>query len=251
MTGSPPPAVMPESHLRQLDAIDQRYWWHRVRWRAVRRAIRRASPGARFACYFDVGSGGGGLPGLLTRDFQFDEIHLFDAHPARPSKIAHPRVRQHFVDLELLNADALPAPDLVTCLDVLEHLRHPDRLLSALRRRTDGRGCLLVVTVPAMPALWSYWDELAGHHRRYTAASLRGLLEAAGWRATECRYFFHAAAVPLWLRRKAAQRGTEQLEFPQLPGWVNGALERAFWFEYLAAERLRLPFGSSLIAIAR
>ena len=239
-----PPVAMPQVHLEQLDAIDQRYWWHRVRWRAVRRAVRRARADTRFACYFDVGSGGGGLPGLLARDFQFQDIHLFDAHPVPAAKIAHERVRQHFVDLEQLSAEALPVPDLVTCLDVLEHLRHPDRLLAALRRATKGRDGLLIVTVPALPALWSFWDELAGHHRRYTAASLRALLEGAGWHAVDCRYFFHAAVAPLWLRRNAKRRGTERLEFPELPGWMNGIVEGAFWLEYLASEPFRLPFGS-------
>ena len=243
-------SAIPQAHLEQLDAIDQRYWWHRVRWRAVRRAIRRAAPEGRFACYFDVGSGGGGLPGLLARDFSFGQIHLFDQHAVLPAKIPHDRVRQHFVDLERFDAGGLPAPDVVTCLDVLEHLRQPEQLLAGLRR-ASGRGCLLVATVPALPGLWSFWDELAGHHRRYAAASLRGLLEGAGWRVDECRYMFHAAVAPLWLRRGAKRRGDERLEFPELPGWLNSTLERAFWFEYLSCERLRLPFGSSLIAVAR
>ncbi|MBI4342359.1 MAG: methyltransferase domain-containing protein [Candidatus Omnitrophica bacterium] len=244
--------MMRAEHLAQLDAIDQTYWWHRVRWRAVRRSLHRTARRRAFSGYFDIGSGGGGLPGLLVNDFAFTEIRLFDQHEVQGSKINHPRVTQHAVDLERFQADGLPAPELVTCLDVLEHLRDPAQLLRELRRCAAGRTSTLIVTVPAMRSVWSWWDELAGHHRRYTRRELERLLEDAGWRVVYCRYFFHAAVVPLWLRHRwRAGGGSKRLEFPRLPGWLNGWLERAFWLEYLATDWFPLPFGSSLIAVAR
>ena len=251
MTSPPDAQTIPAEHLAQLDAIDQTYWWHRVRWRAIRRSLMRHARRRVFPCYFDIGSGGGGLPGLLVRDFAFQEIRLFDQHAVHGSKIAHPRLTQHVADLEQFRADALPAPELITCLDVLEHLRDPAQLLRELKRHAAERPCTLIVTVPALQGLWSWWDVRAGHHRRYTAQQLRRLLEDAGWDVVSCRYFFHAAVVPLWLRKHRAGDDGQRLEFPLLPAWLNGLLERLFWLEYLATDRLSLPFGSSLIAVAR
>jgi len=246
----PPAAPAMRQHLEQLDRIDQSYWWHRVRWRAVRSTLRRFARGAAFDCYFDVGSGGGGLPGLLVRDIRVGQVLLFDQHAVHPSKIDHPRVTQRFVDLEAFRPEGLPAPDLVTCLDTLEHLRDPGQLLRALRQLAGGRHALLIVTVPALASLWSSWDELAGHHRRYRRAELEALLRQAGWEVLECRYFFHAAVLPLWLQRRAGP-GPQRLQFPSLPRWLNRLIEGIFWAEYLATAWCRLPFGSSLIAAAR
>ena len=45
-------------------------------------------------------------------------------------------------------------------------------------------GTFLVLTAPAMQALWSRWDEMLGHHRRYGTGSLARVVEraaAGGW----------------------------------------------------------------------
>ena len=244
------PAI-PQEHLEQLDQIDQTYWWHRVRWRVVRHCLKRFRPQGVFSYYFDIGSGGGGLPGLLVRDFTFDQIQLFDQHEVKSSKIMHPNVVQRFVDLEAFKGEGLPPPDLITCLDVLEHLRNPSQLLRGLRSTSGDRRSLLVVTVPALSVPWSSWDELAGHHRRYTRRELCDLLEENGWNVSYCAYFFHAAVAPLLFRRKRPPRVSERLEFPQFPRWLNWLLEQCFWWEYRLTHWCRLPFGSSLIVVAQ
>ena len=246
---SMPRALM--AHLDQLDQIDQTYWWHRVRWRAIRHCIARFGKGNAFTCYFDIGSGGGGLPGLLIQDVTFGQIVLFDHHEVKAGKINHPNVTQRFVDLEAFDGRGCPAPDFVTCLDVLEHLKNPGQLLRGLQQVASGRQALLIVTVPAMSTLWSWWDEQAGHYRRYSASELRRLLEASGWRVLDAAYFFHAAVIPILLHRWKKGNAGQRLEFPVLPGWLNWGLERVFWTEYRLTRWCRLPFGSSLIAVAQ
>src|SRR5919106_1375048 len=56
--------------------------------------------------------------------------------------------------------------DVVTLLDVLEHQRDDSGFLAGLlgRMRPDTP---LILTVPALPGLWSAWDVALGHHRRY------------------------------------------------------------------------------------
>ena len=242
--------VMPPAHLEQLEKIDQNYWWHRVRWRIVRWCIRRYAGRKAFDVYFDIGSGGGGMPGLLSSDFSFGAMHLFDQHVPNANKLAQGPMQQNVVDLESFDWRNLPQPALVTCLDVLEHLRHPEQLLRDLRSVTGDRPPCLIVTVPALKSLWSAWDEAAGHHRRYNRTQLVELLQESGWRVDHCTYFFQAAVLPVLLRRSSGKDKLKDLKFPELPHWVNGLMEQLFWGEFRVAWRLGIPFGTSLVAVA-
>jgi len=246
-----PAMPMRTEHLAQLDAIDQTYWWHRVRWRVVRWCLNRFTKRREFARYFDIGSGGGGLPGLLAKDFAFGEVVLFDQHASDTRKCGQLNVTQQVIDLEAFDWSGVPAPDLITCLDVLEHLDEPQHLLQCVRARCGGRQSWLVVTVPAMASLWSGWDVAAGHRRRYSRAGLQRLLSDAGWSVAYCGYFFRAAVLPLWLKRRVrSQQERAELLFPELTPWTNALAERVFWWEFLMTKRLPMPFGSSLVAVA-
>lgn len=85
--------------------------------------------------------------------------------------------------------------DLILALDVAEHVEDDLAFLRALRARAAPDGCLLF-TVPAWPVLFSDHDRALGHHRRYTHASARKLLEDAGFRIVVDGGFFHALLGP-------------------------------------------------------
>lgn len=247
----PASAVFPAEHVEHLEAIDQWYWWHRVRWRAVRWAVARFTRQREFGCYFDVGSGGGGLAGLLASELTFGQVILFDQYAIGQDKLDRlglPRLTQRVGELEPLAVEGLPSADLITCLDVLEHLDDPAKLLRRLRPR-DARRAWVVITVPAMGSLWSHWDESAGHRRRYDRAGLERLVREGGWDLAHCRYLFHAGVLPVWVRRRML-RAKDALAFPPVPRWLNWLIERVFWIEFITAGWLCLPFGTSLLAVA-
>lgn len=56
--------------------------------------------------------------------------------------------------------------DLVIALDILEHIEDDDRCLLESHRVLEKQG-KLIVTVPALPSLWSIKDKLLHHYRRY------------------------------------------------------------------------------------
>ena len=60
--------------------------------------------------------------------------------------------------------------DVVTALDVLEHIEDDSTTLAELRRvlRPDGT---LLCTVPAFPFLWGPQDEISHHFRRYVRST--------------------------------------------------------------------------------
>ncbi len=96
--------------------------------------------------------------------------------------------------------------DLVVCGDVLEHLKHPQRVLPALGRLVSPGGHLLV-SVPNIAHLWVRLNLLAGrfeytdrgildytHLRFFTRRSLQRLLIEAGLRVVRQT----ATPVPLY-----------------------------------------------------
>jgi SAM-dependent methyltransferase len=151
--------------------------------------------------------------------------------------------------------DELPVPDAwadaVLLLDVVEHL---DDDLGSVRaaRRALCSGGVMVLTVPAYGWLWSGHDLALGHRRRYTAGTLRAVVAAAGLRVEHAGYFntvlFPAIAGVRLAKRLVRARGHD-LHRPPRP--VNRALERLFALERHVVLRPGLPFGSSVLVVAR
>src|SRR5439155_2220773 len=100
--------------------------------------------------------------------------------------------------------------DLLCAFDVIEHLDDDEKIL---RRFWDQvrPGGHLVVTVPAHPNLWSYFDEVAYHRRRYEPAELKRKLVGAGFRVEHCTQFMAALFAPMWLKRRLLGEGARKL----------------------------------------
>jgi len=139
----------------------------------------------------------------------------------------------------------------VTLMDVLEHQEDDRAFMGDLAARM-APGATLLLTVPAMPWLWSAWDTMLGHYRRYTKATLRDAVESLPLRIEEESYVF-PELIPLGLVRRVRLRGAEldpeAAEFPQLPKPLNETLYRAG----KASVKLRRfwPAGTSLFVRLR
>lgn len=154
--------------------------------------------------------------------------------------------------------DALPFSrglNLVGLFDVLEHCEDDATVLTQISSVVRDGGVLLI-SVPAHMALWSYWDEAAGHCRRYSKADLRDRLTGSGF---TIEYMTHAFGLlyPLMKLRgnnkhgsalNAQERAHSELRTPALPNFVLRNLLRLEEPFYRA--RLPLPLGTSLLAIA-
>ena len=230
-------------HLASLDG----HFWFPPRAELLCRLLDRWGGGRRAAA-LDAGCGAGAfLPSLLERSplvVGVDAYH--ESLAAAPPAAAARAVR--------VQADVRHIPfaggqfDLLCALDVLEHLE-PAPFLGELRRLAapDAR---LLVAVPAFPALWSEADVLAGHRRRYRRATLAAELAGAGWRLLHATHY-QALLFPLtWASRRLAPARLRAVERRpgRLLGRLLGAVNR---FEVAAFSNRRLPWGTSLVAVAR
>jgi SAM-dependent methyltransferase len=147
--------------------------------------------------------------------------------------------------------------DLVTALDVVEHL---DDDLGALREigRVLRPGGQLLMTVPAHRFLWGDQDEVNMHKRRYVAAEIRDRLTATGFRVRRVSYmnafmFPPIAAIRLLrrLEHRLRPRTTQESDFRYpAPRPVNFLLATIFGAEAPIVRRINLPIGVSILALA-
>ncbi len=135
-----------------------------------------------------------------------------------------------------------PGFDSAICFNVLEHIEDDAATLGLFADRLvrDGR---LFLLVPAHKLLFGGYDRAAGHLRRYSKAPLRELLVKAGFEVETLRHVNPVGAAG-WLIRVALRSD---------PEWPSGSFAA---FDRLVPilrplDRLSLPFGLSLWAVAR
>lgn len=147
--------------------------------------------------------------------------------------------------------------DAVLALDVIEHL-DDDRAAIASLAQFVAPGGLLVVSVPAQPSLFSEFDAVQGHRRRYLPEGLRSAFDASGL-SIESIFWWGSWMAPI-LRRRLAKREARPGEDPaevylrylRLPPWPGSLILRtAYAMEQPLALRGWLPTGTSLFAVAR
>jgi SAM-dependent methyltransferase len=132
--------------------------------------------------------------------------------------------------------------DTVVSQNVIEHIEDDVGAVQAMAAALKPGG-VLSLQVPAHPALYGALDRVYGHYRRYTRASLRSVMEAAGLEVIEVRPF-NLLGVLGWLANR--NRSEPRVSAPALKV-----------FEALVVpwrpveERLRPRWGLSLIAHAR
>lgn len=238
------------SFFAPLSAVEDRHFWFRSRNRAIAAVIapqlRELPSGYRV---LEVGCGTGNVLRTLEqacRDGLVVGMDLFS------EGLEHARLRSH---CPLVQADLQAPPfragfDIIGLFDVLEHLADDAGALRGLRSMLQPGG-RVVLTVPAHQWLWSYFDVLSCHQRRYSARQLRGALVSAGY-AVEYLSPYMLSILPLmWLQRRLKPDPRAEGDLQVRP-MVNRVLSWLLSLELPAlARHSRLPAGASLVAVAR
>jgi SAM-dependent methyltransferase len=239
---------MDRSVYDNMAEVDGRHWWFVARRRIIEAMIAERVHPEPDARILEVGCGTGSNLALLKTFGSVDAIEPDEearAFAARRSGV-------------VIKDGTLPggadiedrAYDLVTLFDVLEHIPDDRGALTELSRKLKPGGRLLL-TVPAMPWLWSGHDVAHHHHRRYTAASLRAVLAQSGFRPVHLTYFNSllfplVAAARAWGKLTGREGGDDAMPSPA----VNDALREIFAAERHVLSRFSVPFGVSLAVIA-
>ncbi|MGW8379832.1 class I SAM-dependent methyltransferase [Streptomyces sp. ODS28] len=245
---SEPSTLMDSGYAGMYSDMYARHWWWRAREENVKHTVRRHRTWRRgHAKILDVGCADGLNWRSLREEGDIEGIEP-DASLLAPGSPHLPRIE---VADFLRGRPRAADHDLMVMLDVLEHIGDERAALDRVRRLLAPHGRFLL-TVPALPVLWSEFDTLSGHFRRYTRASLRAALEGAGLRVLALRYCSVWTVPPLFARRlffrAAASEHSSFVQPPPRP--LNAALYGWSRAEHALTRTLPAPFGSSLLAVA-
>jgi SAM-dependent methyltransferase len=156
----------------------------------------------------------------------------------------HTRVEVLPLDLATFDPASLAERrlDTIICLNVLEHVADDRGALRRLHTALAPGGRLLLL-VPAHEWLYGAIDRAIDHHRRYERVGLVAKLEEAGFHV-EHTQFFNRLGVVGWYLNSVMLRRT------RVPG-LQLHLQNLLVPLLRAEAALPLPFGLSLVAVAR
>jgi SAM-dependent methyltransferase len=237
---------MEPNYAERYRELYTRHWWWRARESYVLRWIHRIAAGRRIRI-LDVGCGDGLLWPKLADIGDVEGIEP-DASLVPPDSAARPKI-------EIAPFPGRPREsryDLLLMLDVLEHIDDDRGALDAVAAVLAPGGHALI-TVPAHMWLWSEFDAINHHKRRYRARDLRVLLARAGLTPVSVRYYYLWPVLPLLLRRAFFRASaTPRSSFVAIPPQpINALLEGVSKVDHLLTSVVPFPFGGSIIAVAR
>jgi SAM-dependent methyltransferase len=246
--------------------LEDVHYWHLARREVILDALQRYAEST--TNLLDVGCGVGTVATFLNQHGY--HVDYADVHPEALSA-ARARADAHggeaLADRRFLRLDIFrdPIPEGyggLLLLDVIEHLPDDVAALNSARAALSPGG-LLVVTVPAFNFLWSPYDDVERHKRRYRRPVLLERLVSAGFDVERATYFFSplffaAAAVKLMRTVRAALRpGRADAErFDELvearsPRALTAVMVKLLNLERPILRRWDEPLGTSILCIAR
>lgn len=246
---------MERKEYKRLKDREQFFWWN-----VGRRAILREALGRHIKSHdaniLDVGCGPGGNILFLK---EFGKVTGIDSSD---EALSFARA-QGFHKIVKGDSEELPFPDeafdIVSILDVLEHIDDDKKALDEIFRALKRNGVLLL-TVPAYAWMWSDHDEALHHKRRYGHKELRGKILNAGFSIEEMSYFVIPAipfrALKLCFEKLQGLFNKDKKKILKTDDVILPPFLNSFFIAWLAVERyvmriFPIPCGSSLLVVAK
>jgi ubiquinone/menaquinone biosynthesis C-methylase UbiE len=233
---------------QDLNDQEQLHWWH-ISKRKTIISLMRQSLTERNPTILDIGCGTGKNVEEFTR--------LGRSYGLDISKEAIKFCQNRGLkNVSLGRSENLPYSNskfsAVTLLDVLEHINEKPSLREV--RRVLKKNGYLFITVPSYQFLWSRWDEVLHHKRRYTQKKLRKALEQNGFKILKISYLYSFLVPPVLIIRFFKSKFSQDeycSDFKITNSLINKILlfladqERRFLY------KKSLLFGTSIVCVAR
>lgn len=229
-----------------LYKLEEIHWWHKAKRDLVGFFLKQtARKGSKI---LDVGCG----TGKNVEEFaNFGSSHGIDTSNEAIIFCA----KRGLKNIIKGSIEKMPFPkqsfNIITALDVLEHV-DDSKSLKEISRVLKDRGTL-IATVPAFPILWSKWDEVLHHKRRYTKNTLKEVVEKNGFNITKISYVYSFLFLPAFIIRnvkKLLYKNYYPSDFKLSNKIINYLFEKIAQMEIFFIKRLNIPIGTSLIVVA-
>ncbi len=236
----------------ELASLEERNFWFVARNQLIHWLAQRYLP--QDADYLELGCGTGFVLQMIRRNFPGWRITATEAH-AEGLDFACQRAGSG-VTFQQMDALAIPyreAFDIIGAFDVIEHIKDDEAVLREVSAALRPRG-FFFASVPQHMFLWSKYDELGCHFRRYSAGELAVKLDRAGFEVIDTTSF-NSLLLPLMLVSRFLKRRQEDLDVLaelRIGGTINAVLSFVLGIEFaLTRAGVRWPIGGSRLVLAR
>lgn len=162
-------------------------------------------------------------------------------------------------NVQVLNGGELLFPDnsfdLIIASDVLEHIEDDANAVRNWKKLLKPGG-YAIVYVPAFSFLWSKFDEINCHFKRYRLVELENLFKTNGLSIKRASYWNFSLFLPVYFIRKLSkllgeteQSASSQINLPSKP--INSLLLFLLKLEKFWLLKLKFPFGISCFVISQ
>lgn len=245
------PREMMEHTYPLLYNLEETHWWYVGRRRIIASFVKEICERVsdREPRIVDIGCGTGANLKMLS---QFGAAEGVDISQ---DALEFCRARG-LTNVKLGAAESLPYEDgqfdLVTALDVVEHLDDDVAGLREMHRVLRPGGHILLF-VPTFMFLWGVQDEVSHHRRRYRLPELRRAVEEAGFAVERTSYanvtFFPIVFVVRMIMRVTGMKVDSEARI-NIPA-LNGFFSRIFGAEASLLRFITFPIGVSGLLVAR
>lgn len=248
----------PPEAFENLFRLEQNNFWFRARNRLIIHLFKKYVSPSQEHKTLEIGCGTGFVLKGLKR---FSNLKLFGAEIfLQGLSFAAQRLPEvEFVQLDAVNLPFVSEFDIICTFDVLEHIEEDEKVINNIHKALKNDG-LFFISVPQHQFIWGAIDELSNHKRRYSRKELKGKLKKAGFSVLYTSSFvfslFPFMVTSRLLNRKALPKNKDDGQDLYHELNMNSILNRIFYIFMLADELLikmglRLPYGGSLITVAK
>lgn len=181
-----------------FDLASPEHFWCKRRFEALQTlADTRLRSAGKVA---EIGCGNGVLQRQIEDAYDLAPVG-FDLHEAALRGNISRRGEVYCYDVNERAVAFRKAFDLILMFDVLEHIEDQDRFLDSARFHLADGGSL-IINVPAMQWLYSHYDQVQGHQRRYSLGALVDVARRNRFKVSAVTYW-GAPLIPVLALRKA------------------------------------------------
>ena len=230
--------------------IQKTHWWFVVKKIIILEQIKKYFNKSENSKILDIGCGSGLMLNSLN---QFGKTYGMDnsVEAVKFSKeIYNGEVRIGNLPTDL--PYSVKIFDLIIALDVIEHIECDIESLEAINSLLKSDG-MAIITVPAYMFLWSSFDDINEHKRRYTLNELKNKLIKANFKIVKISYYNTILFPIIYVIRKMSvilkKDPWSDLKKPNKI--INYVLTKIFEIEKYLLREINFPFGVSIIAIVK
>lgn len=232
--------------------FQEKFWWFVGMRKVYSMILDKVDNPLPFKRVLDVGCGVGNNLNILQR---YGTVIGID-NSSIPLEFC---IKTGFNKCVQASAADLPFEDevfsIVAALNILEHVENDEKIIQELKRVCRRGGTVLIIT-SAFPFLWGSHDEASHHKRRYKKDSLMQIIKKSDMSVERITYInifiFHILAISRPFQRLFRKsRKRPEVEIQKLPKFINSLLIMLFSLESVIIKNHNLPYGSSLLCLAR